>query len=78
MAFPPRACASLQTYTGGGVILVDCEKEDFGRRRDSAYFMRGLDAIHDRHFDIEENYFWLQFFDLLDGLFAIFGFATHG
>jgi len=56
--------------------MVDGEEEDFGGWRDSANFVGCLDAIHHRHFDIQENDLGSQFFDSVHSLLTIFGLTT--
>ena len=48
------------------------EEDNLCGRRDSAYLVGCLDAIHHRHVDVQKNDIRLQLDDFFDGLFAIF------
>ena len=52
--------------------VVDGEQDNFGGRCDLTYLVCSLDAIHDRHIDVEEDEVRMQLFDLLDSLLAMF------
>ena len=56
---------------------MDGEEDNFGGRCDLAYLVCSLDAIHDRHIDVEEDEVRMQLSDLLDSLLAIFSFAAN-
>jgi hypothetical protein len=57
--------------------IVDGEENNFGGRRDSAYLVGSLNAIHHRHINVEENEVRMQLLDLLDSLLAVFSLAAN-
>jgi hypothetical protein len=46
-------------------------------REQSLQFPRGLQPIHHRHAQVQDNQIWRQFFCFSDGVEAIFRFSTH-
>ena len=56
---------------------MDGEENNFRGRCNLAYLVCSLDAIHDRHIDVEKNEVRMQLFDLIDSLLAIFSFAAN-
>jgi hypothetical protein len=54
------------------------EKENFGRRRDTANLEGGLNPIHYRHIDIQKHQVWTKRLYLIERLLTIFGFAADG
>jgi len=56
---------------------VDGEENNFRGRCNLAYLVCSLDAIHDRHIDVQKDQVRMQLFDLLDSLLAIFSFAAN-
>ena len=37
----------------------------------------GLDAVHDRHFQVHDQYVWLKLLDQVDGFLSITGLANQ-